>query len=429
MSRQASVEALPTEIIQHVLASTFDVRRVQSDYGEKTKMRYAWLAAMARVSRAWPPMVYPVLYRNVGLLTRGAAERFLATLERHAPQLAPLVLQLVLPGLTTIDRALHGTWRGPAPDVYRRISRLCPNVRAVSVVHKYLDTVLGDATWRETLERLHLFLTHDDFLVPAFPGLRILLLAGPVQGLRIGGPIGLGACDRLETLKLHNIALGAGALQQLLAQLRPTLRALECKRVLVRAAAAGPLVSPAEWTAPVQYTLATLSLAGCARVGTLRHMTALKRLVLDVASLPDRLDAAFLPEGVEEVTLTTAASHSDVTGSAPQPAPVSEWEYARRAREIIVLDAAARPHLRRVIVDVAVHRPRAMATFSLAAFLLKDLARERGMTFELHLDIKFYCNGDSFQWVWPPPTALQRISVAFQSNALRLLQAGVRALE
>ena len=88
------LESLPDELLQRVIAMNFAPMADASPAGTHSDYpslkRAAWTASMARVSRRWPRVVYPVLYRTVCLLTRSSAERFLRALERHPIALSRL---------------------------------------------------------------------------------------------------------------------------------------------------------------------------------------------------------------------------------------------------------------------------------------------------------------------------------------------------
>lgn len=68
----------------------------------------------------------------------------------------------------------------------------------------------------------------------------------------------------------------------------------------------------------------------------------------------------------------------------------------------MALDVAARLNHKSVAIVLDVYQQRSVRSLTLIVFMLKYLASERGLVFELNLNVKFFRGGDSFQWPWPP---------------------------
>lgn len=427
-----TIESLATETMQHILLfafSPFTLPKGTTDYA--LMKRYAWFASVARISRSWPAVVYPLLYKSVVLLTNRAAGRFLRTL-RHASTLRAVVRILVLPGWTGVDLEIHKTWSGPRQSVYRDIARLCTEVRTIAVGNAYRETVLSSkAPWIDDVKDLRIMTITGDCTVPRLPSLRILRLYGPQKALLTSGRIDFGPVGNLETLQLRSMVFGRTHHEAVLS-LCTNLTTLMCTRVLVRTLPTGPpvFVSPSEWTMPLRRTLTTLSLSGCSPVRTLRELKMLTTLYVDIAALPTTSvmeGGAWLPESLVEVTITTAASQN-LQMRIPPTLSFSPWVYARRAWEVIQSDETLLPQLKIIRLHVDVYRESSIRTFTFCSFLLRELAQDRDRAFEMSLDVKFYRDGDSFDWSWPKfelpprPSPLKRLSALLKGKNRQLFR-------
>ncbi|KZV85482.1 hypothetical protein EXIGLDRAFT_775534 [Exidia glandulosa HHB12029] len=427
-----TIESLATETMQHILLfafSPFTLPKGTTDYA--LMKRYAWFASMARISRSWPAAVYPLLYKSVVLLTNRAASRFLRTL-RHEPTLRAVVRVLVLPGWTGVDLEIHKTWSGPRQSVYRDIARLCTDVRTLAVGNAYRETVLSSkAPWINDIKdlRINIMTITGDCTVPRLPSLRILRLYGPNKALLTSVRVDFGPVGNLESLHLRSMVFGRTHYEAVLS-LCTSLTTLMCTRVLVRTLPTGPpvFVSPSEWTLPLRRTLTTLSLSGCSPVRTLRELKMLTTLYVDIAALPTASGmegGAWLPESLVEVTITTAASQNLQMKVASLFSP---WDYARRAWEVIQSDSTRLPRLRTIRLQVDVYRESSIRTFTLCSFVLRQLAQDRDRAFEMNLNIKFYRDGDSFDWPWPKferpprPSPLRRLSALLKGKNRQLFR-------
>lgn len=428
--KRAPFERLPSELVHHILEYHWPpIRRGQptASYAG-LRMRLAWIASLAHLSRAWPAVIYPVLYRTVALVTNNAADRFLRTLERRAPRVSGFVQEIILPGWTAVNPDSQPG--GPPQKVYRRIVQRCVNLRVVAVRSDYVANVIATpGAWKNDVEYFAVLSEPSrstlDIQLSLFPRLRRLMITGPEKGWALDCTLPCISGTRLQELVLRRLILPSEQFQELLRGLCPSLKSLSCTRVLVQESLQpGPMymtLSPTHWTLPLSETLTDLRLAGSYYIDAtgMRHMVTLKTLSLDVSSLSEGpLGAEFFPDSLEHVTFTSGMRQNAMTGIVY----CSPWTYARRACEVMAL---RQPNLKSVTLDVNVFNSNAVPTFTIIAFMLKELASSRGITFNLNLDVLFYNNGDSFQWSWPPSSprvsTLQRVSSTVRAAAKRLV--------
>lgn len=369
-------------------------------------MRMAWLASLARTSRRWPAAVYSVLYRLVIVLGRIESQRLVRTLEA-APDVGQLVRTIILPGRTAVASS---DWE-PSPEVYRRILRCCTGLERPIISNAYNASVVmhADAPWKQTVTDLAIYYVDGDCPMPYIPQLKRLRISGPRGELLGSAGVDFRPNRNLELLDFSHILMSEQSVRAILACFQKTLKTLRCTRLLaqtMQSIATGSwntvVASPSDWLLPVRRALTELRLAGCGRVKTLRDLENLQTLSIDLASLPTRIDpnSSFLPRSIRTVVILTAMS---LTSGEPIARDVrgTPWDYAQRPWDIVKLHDAC-PNLKTVTVSVDLTREVSIYKFTIIAFMIKPLAELRGVEVNFDLNVKFFRNGDSFNWTRPP---------------------------